>query len=174
MKAAGPSQSWAQFLRVEYMTLKSFSPWRNNMFSSLADSSAMQPTRCSILSFLFLQGRKTHLGDLARVRDEYETAHNTVEVYFRTILSWRRFWLRFAQTNIGCMAESRTRCHWQTYAGKRIPKRNIKEQWTPDLLFVIFIIFVVMLFKKSYMLFKKLLLSLSLGQKMISGGISAC
>lgn len=58
MKAAGPSQSWAQFLRVEYMTLKSFSPWRNSMFSSLADNSAMQPTRCSILSFLFLNGCK--------------------------------------------------------------------------------------------------------------------
>lgn len=60
IKAAGPSQSWAQFLRVEYMTLKSFSPCRNNIFSSLADSSAMQPTRCSISSFLFLKYKNKH------------------------------------------------------------------------------------------------------------------
>ncbi|TNN58805.1 hypothetical protein EYF80_030954 [Liparis tanakae] len=44
MNAAGPSQSCAQFLRVEYMTLKSFSPCRSSMFSSLSESSAMQPT----------------------------------------------------------------------------------------------------------------------------------
>ena len=55
MNAAGPSHSWAQFLRVEYMTLKSFSPCRSSMFSSLSESSAMHPTRYSILSFRFLQ-----------------------------------------------------------------------------------------------------------------------
>lgn len=58
MKAAGPSQSCAQFLRVEYMTLKSFSPCRSNMFSSLSESSAMHPTKYSILSFLFLGNDK--------------------------------------------------------------------------------------------------------------------
>lgn len=54
MNAAGPSQSWAQFFRVEYMTLKSFSPCLSSMFSSSSESSAIQPTSNSILSFRFL------------------------------------------------------------------------------------------------------------------------
>lgn len=55
MKAAGPSQSWAQRLRVEYMMLKSFSPARSRL-SSGSVSSAMQPTNSSSLSFFLLRG----------------------------------------------------------------------------------------------------------------------
>ena len=54
MRAAGPNQSWAHCLRVEYMMLKSFSPERSSA-SSCARSSAMQPTSSSSVSFFCLQ-----------------------------------------------------------------------------------------------------------------------
>ena len=50
MKAAGPSHSCAQFLRHEYITLKSFTPGRRNRISSSWVSSARQPTRPRIFS----------------------------------------------------------------------------------------------------------------------------
>lgn len=85
MNAAGPSHSWAQFLRVEYMTLKSFSPWRSSRFSSLSDSSAMHPTRYSILSFLFLEQRRTRFqtGTGATVPLEAEDVDKTDSPGFR-------------------------------------------------------------------------------------------
>lgn len=49
MKAAGPSQSWAQRLRVEYITLKSLTPALSTALSA-GLSSAMQPSRTSTRS----------------------------------------------------------------------------------------------------------------------------
>ena len=59
MKAAGPSHNCAQFLRQLYITEKSFFPGCNSMASSSSLSSAIQPTRQDIFSFLYLQGKKT-------------------------------------------------------------------------------------------------------------------
>ena len=58
MKAAGPSHSCAQFLRHEYMTLKSLMPGRSMVASSSLVSSAIQPTSSGILSCFFLRGQK--------------------------------------------------------------------------------------------------------------------
>lgn len=54
MKAAGPSQSWAQRLRVEYITLKSLTPALSTALS-VGLSSAMQPSRTSTRSPANLQ-----------------------------------------------------------------------------------------------------------------------
>lgn len=54
MKAAGPSQSWAQRLRVEYITLKSLTPVLSTALSA-GLSSAMQPSRTSTRSPANLQ-----------------------------------------------------------------------------------------------------------------------
>lgn len=54
MKAAGPSQSWAQRLRVEYITLKSLTPALSTALSE-GLSSAMQPSRTSTRSPTNLQ-----------------------------------------------------------------------------------------------------------------------
>lgn len=58
MKAAGPSHNCAQFLRQLYITEKSFFPGCNSMASSSSLSSAIQPTRQDIFSFLYLEGKK--------------------------------------------------------------------------------------------------------------------
>lgn len=68
MKAAGPSQSWAHCLRVEYMMLKSFSPERSSA-SSCARSSAMQPTSSSSVSFFCLRGVRGGQGGPSHGRD---------------------------------------------------------------------------------------------------------
>lgn len=54
MKAAGPSQSCAQRLRVEYITLKSLTPALSTALSA-GLSSAMQPSRTSTRSPTNLQ-----------------------------------------------------------------------------------------------------------------------
>lgn len=58
MKAAGPSHNCAQFLRQLYITEKSFFPGCKSMASSSSLSSAMQPTRHDIFSFLYLYSKK--------------------------------------------------------------------------------------------------------------------
>jgi len=66
MKAAGPSHNCAQFLRQLYITEKSFFPGCNSMASSSSLSSAIQPTRQDIFSFLYLEGKKTSCKNFMR------------------------------------------------------------------------------------------------------------
>lgn len=177
MKAAGPSQSWAQFLRVEYMTLKSFCPWRNNMFSSLADSSAMQPTRCSILSFLFLYGRKIICLDISY---EYKSIHNIAKAYFVLVpfLCCDYFgsvlfrWISVARQNLEpavARKHAQINKYLMKYEGNKTPQVKRAFSTSSSSSHV-----EKARFKKTHVLFEKFLLSLSLGQKMIPGGISTC
>lgn len=59
IKAAGPSQSWAQRFRVEYITLKSLTPALSTALSA-GLSSAMHPSSTSTLSPANLRSSNPH------------------------------------------------------------------------------------------------------------------
>lgn len=88
MKAAGPSQSWAQRLRVEYITLKSLTPVLSTALSA-GLSSAMQPSRTSTRSPANLWSNKFNVIDLHE-KQKHNPGH-TVHSY--TVTCRMHCWL---------------------------------------------------------------------------------
>lgn len=87
MKAAGPSQSWAQRLRVEYITLKSLTPALSTALSA-GLSSAMQPSRTSTRSPANLGSNNSSVIHLQQKKNKtHSPGHAALTVQLRAALT---------------------------------------------------------------------------------------